>query len=244
MSSLVHDPPRLSAVGGEPLGQYPRSTHRSIRHEEGGQLRSRVSPAAFAQELGSRPERPSAFLKYTPRPCRTPADDRFAEVTQPLFGHLASVARRILDDEEMAWDAVQEALVTLWLESEMPLNPRAWLVRTVVHRSLHLARSRSRRRRHEDQARLGHVEESEQDDPARHVEADELRRILSHALQSLAPDHRSVLVLAVIEQQDYESIATSLGIPVGTVRSRLNRSRKALREVLLRLLPEGYHGLS
>ncbi len=75
------------------------------------------------------------------------------------------------------------------------------------------------------------------------MEADELSHILRKALQSLAPDQRAVLVLAVIDQKDYESIAASLGIPIGTVRSRLNRSRKALREVLGRLLPEGHHGL-
>jgi len=182
-------------------------------------------------------------MKSTPQPHRTPADDRFEEITRPMFGHLAAVARRILGDEETAWDAVQEALMTLWLEGEMPPNPRAWLVRTVVHRSLHLARCRSRRRRHEDQARLGRVEQSDLDDPVRHMENVELRRIIRQALQSLAPDHRSVLILADIEQKDYQSIAASLGIPIGTVRSRLNRSRKALREVLGRLLPEGHHGL-
>ena len=242
MSLLVHDPPRLSAVGSEPLGEHLRIRHRSSRYEERSPDRSEEFPAALAREPGRSAERPSG-MKYTPQPRRMPADDRFAEVTRPLFGHLAAVARRILGDEEMAWDAVQEALVTLWLEDEMPSNPRAWLVRTVVHRSLHLARGRSRRRRHEDQARLARVEQSEQDDPARHTEADELHRILWQALQSLAPHHRSVLVLADIEQKDYESIASSLGIPIGTVRSRLNRSRKALREVLGRLLPEGHHGL-
>ncbi len=81
--------------------------------------------------------------------------------------------------------------------------------------------------------------QSDQDDPARHMEAAELSHILRQALQSLAPDQRAVLVLAVIDQKDYESIAASLGIPIGTVRSRLNRSRKALREVLVRLLPMG-----
>jgi RNA polymerase sigma-70 factor (ECF subfamily) len=189
------------------------------------------------------PQHLSGMRKYTPQRRRTPADDRFAEVTRPLFGHLAAVARRILGDEELAWDAVQEALITLWLQNPKPSNPHAWLVRTVVHRSLHLARSRSRRRRHEDQARLERVEQSEQDDPARYVEADERRRILRQALQSLAPDHRSVLVLADIEQKDYESIAVLLGIPIGTVRSRLSRSRKALREVLVRLLPDESHDL-
>jgi RNA polymerase sigma-70 factor, ECF subfamily len=241
MTLLVHDLHRLSTGGSEPLDGHPRILNRSRRGDEGGPAPFEEPPADFAQESGRNLERRSELLKYTPQPRRTLADDRFAKVTRPLIGHLAAVARRILGDEEMAWDAVQEALVALWLEGEMPSNPRAWLVRTVVHRSLHLARGRSRRRRHEDQARLARVEPSDQDDPARHMEADELSHILWHALQSLTPDQRAVLVLAVVDKKDFESIAGALGIPIGTVRSRLNRSRKALREVLLRMLPEGYH---
>jgi RNA polymerase sigma-70 factor (ECF subfamily) len=170
-------------------------------------------------------------------------DHDFVGATRPLLGHLVLVARRILGDEDTAWDAVQEALLSLWLGGEMPSNLRAWMVRAVVHRSLHLSRCRSRRRRHEDAARIGRLEESDRDDPASHLEGEELRRTLREALSEIAPDYRSVLVLSVIEQMDYDSIAATLGVPIGTVRSRLNRSRKALREVLTRMLPEGYHGL-
>ena len=47
----------------------------------------------------------------------------FAEATRPLLGHLVSIARRILGDEDAARDAVQEALVSLWLEDAMPVEP-------------------------------------------------------------------------------------------------------------------------
>ena len=166
----------------------------------------------------------------------------FTEATRPLLGHLVSIARRILGNEDLAWDAVQEALFSLWLEGEMPTNLRAWLARAVVHRSLHLSRCRSRRRRHEDRAQFERTEESDRDDPARHLEGQELRRIFHEALSQIGPDHRDVLVLSVVEQMDYQSIAAALNIPVGTVRSRLNRSRRAIRDVLIRTLPEEYHG--
>ena len=167
----------------------------------------------------------------------------FTEATRPLLKHLTVIARRILADEDLARDAVQEAMVSLWLEREMPRNVRAWLTRTVVHRSLHLARCRSRRRRHEDQARFDHAEESDRDNPARSLEGQELRRILEEALDQIGPDHRQVLVLSAVERMDYRSIATTLQVPVGTVRSRLSRSRRAFRDALIRTLPEAYHGL-
>ncbi|MGP0062634.1 MAG: RNA polymerase sigma factor [Isosphaeraceae bacterium] len=166
----------------------------------------------------------------------------FNEATRPLLGHLVSISRQILGNEDLAWDAVQEALFSLWLEGEMPTNLRGWLTRAVVHRSLHLSRCRSRRRHHEDRARFERTEESHRDDPARHLEGQELRRILGEALSQIGPEHRDVLVLNVVERMDYRSIAATLNIPVGTVRSRLNRSRQALRDVLIRTLPEEYHG--
>jgi RNA polymerase sigma-70 factor, ECF subfamily len=166
----------------------------------------------------------------------------FTEATRPLLGHLVTISRRILGNEDLAWDAVQEALLSLWLAGEMPTNLRAWLARAVVHRSLHLSRCRSRRRRHEDRARFEHDEESDRDDPTRHLEAQELRRILHEALSQIGPEHRDVLVLSVVDQMDYQSIASALNIPVGTVRSRLNRSRRAFRDVLIRTLPAEYHG--
>ena len=50
---------------------------------------------------------------------------------------------------------------------------------------------------------------------------------LGEALSQIGPEHRDVLVLNVVERMDYRSIAATLNIPVGTVRSRLNRSRQA-----------------
>jgi RNA polymerase sigma-70 factor (ECF subfamily) len=164
----------------------------------------------------------------------------FAEATSPLFRHLVAIARRILGSEDLAWDAVQEAQVSLWRVGQTPTNPRRWLARAVVHRSLHLARCRSRRRRHEDRARSGRAEGSDRDDPARRLEGEDLRRLLEDALARIAAEHRAVLVRNLIEQMSYESIAAELHIPIGTVRSRLNRARLAMRRVLLRTLPEEY----
>ena len=164
----------------------------------------------------------------------------FAEATRPLLGHLVSIARSILGAEDEAWDAVQEALVSLWLQDEMPTNVRSWLARAVEHRSLHLARCRSRRRKHEIRARFQRLEESDRDNPAQHLEGQDLGRILEEALARIDADQRIVLVLGAVEQMDYESIATALQIPIGTVRSRMNRARRAVRELLIHTLPEEY----
>lgn len=63
--------------------------------------------------------------------------ESYTRTVRPLTGVMVAIARRILGDEVQAWDAVQEALIALWNEEEVPANPRAWLVRAVVLRSLH-----------------------------------------------------------------------------------------------------------
>lgn len=161
-----------------------------------------------------------------------PLDERFTETVRPVVGRLVHASRSILGSEDLAWDAVQEALLSLWRQDPPPSNPRAWLIRTVIHRSLHLARTLRRRRRHEMRASLGRPEASDRDDPSRLIPAAEAYDILAEVLSNLGEKHRQVLTLLVIEEMDYESIARALDVPIGTVRSRLNRSRTAIREIL------------
>jgi len=64
------------------------------------------------------------------------------------------------------------------------------------------------------------------------VSAQAARRALAAALARLAPAERDVLLLIAWGELSYAEIAEALGIPVGTVRSRLNRARRKVREAL------------
>lgn len=66
-----------------------------------------------------------------------------------------------------------------------------------------------------------------------------MQRDLMEALDEMDPQHRAVLVLRVIEERSYEEIAGILGIPQGTVMSRLSRARLSLRRRLTGWLPGG-----
>jgi RNA polymerase sigma-70 factor (ECF subfamily) len=73
------------------------------------------------------------------------------------------------------------------------------------------------------------------DDPADHVvamlDAESLWRQVASAVGELPAEERDALLLYVWEELSYEEIATALDVPVGTVRSRLNRARVSLREL-------------
>jgi len=70
--------------------------------------------------------------------------------------------------------------------------------------------------------------------PDQAVAGNEARRILHSALQKLKPDLREIVLLYDVEELQYHEIASRLGIPIGTVKSRLNRARGILAHLLRR----------
>ena len=62
----------------------------------------------------------------------------------------------------------------------------------------------------------------------------ELRRQIEAGLQTLSPEHREVLILREIQQLSYDEIADVLSLDLGTVKSRINRGRRQLREIMLK----------
>ncbi len=157
------------------------------------------------------------------------------ERAEPYLALLRRVAERILGSSELVDDVVQETLLALWDTREVPENLRGWLVRTVTHRSLHRRRSETRRRFWE--ARAAETwREHEGCCALCNPELDALNRALQRdldvALRALSEDQRLIVALRAIGGMEYTEIASRLEVPVGTVRSRLNRARRALRERL------------
>ena len=77
-----------------------------------------------------------------------------AAAVRPHLPMLRRVAKRILLCPEQAEDAVQDALIVLWERADRPVELRGWLVKTVIHRSLHRRRTEMRRRRWEEEASI------------------------------------------------------------------------------------------
>ena len=201
-------------------------------------------PARFARAGATGPAEPNHPLRVAG--CSDPGRDEtrpdgpgpgadLAEVVGPFVGLMTRTSRRILHDDDLADDAIQETLLTYWARPEQPANPRAWLLHAVTLRSLHLARSARRRREHERRASLNRSEWSLRDDPTGSLDHAEFVETLHEALGRLPAEYRAVFLLWAFDEMDYAGIASTLQIPVGTVRSRLNRTRRLIRESLARL---------
>jgi RNA polymerase sigma factor (sigma-70 family) len=155
--------------------------------------------------------------------------DAFSELARVAGGRLLIVARLILHDEAAAEDATQEALVAAWRHIRGLRDPErfeAWLHRLLVnacHREARRGRSRESREIH-----LPLFDAPEPDETGRLLDRDQLDR----GFRRLDIDHRAVIVLYYYAGLRPEEAGDVLGLPAGTVRSRLHRAMQQMRAAL------------
>ena len=160
------------------------------------------------------------------------------EVVRQHAPRVYRLAYRLSGNPQDAEDLTQETFVRVFksLASYQPGTFEGWLHRITTNLFLDLVRRRQRIRFDslpEDSERLpGRERSPEQVYHDSHLDPD-----VQRALDGLHPDFRVAVVLCDIEGLSYEEIATTLGIKLGTVRSRIHRGRLQLREALRHRAP-------
>jgi RNA polymerase sigma-70 factor (ECF subfamily) len=152
----------------------------------------------------------------------------FSELAASAIGGLYRIAYLILRNGELANDAVQTALITAWRDIRAVRDPDrfdAWLHRLTVRACYRAARKERRRRSAEVQLLPMHDLSSVEDGERLAAVRDQLERGFRH----LSPEERAVLVLHYYLDMPLAQGAATLGIPLGTMKSRLNRATQALR---------------
>jgi RNA polymerase sigma-70 factor, ECF subfamily len=171
-------------------------------------------------------------------------DAAFEQVVRTYGGRLLAVARRIVNSEEDARDAVQDAFLNAFrsldrFEGNAKLS--TWLHRIVVNAALMKLRTRKRKPEQSIEGLLpsflddGHHEERFQswDEPVdKLMERAENRELVRKQIDALPEGYRTVLVLRDIEGLDTEETAKVLGLSVNATKIRLHRARQALRTML------------
>jgi len=166
-------------------------------------------------------------------------DIAFEKLVRPHFDRLYRLAWRLTGQKAEAEDLFQELLVKAYSKLDALVNidePGSWLSRMLYNLFIDERRRFARRRMHT-------VEEGEMsgdglaglpgtDDPAWDHERLERMKRLDSALSKLSDEHRLIVLLHDTEGYKLREIQELIGVPVGTVKSRLHRARGRLRAIL------------
>ena len=155
------------------------------------------------------------------------------EIAREHGRFLYTVAYRLTGNRDDAEDLVQEVLLRVrrGLETYQPGSMEGWLSRIATNAFLDEVRRRRRRPVDllpDDPDRVLPSAASAEDA----LSADVLPDDVQDALRSLPEDYRAAVVLCDVVGLPYQEIGEALGVPVGTVRSRIHRGRALLREAL------------
>lgn len=156
--------------------------------------------------------------------------EAFATLTAGLTRRLYAVARLILRDDDLASDVVQDSLLRAWVDLRALREPDkfdAWVHRILVRSCYRAARRRRARDVVELQVSFGH--ETFSPDP---LQAIAIRDELDRGFRHLSAELRAVIVLRHYVGLSTVECAGILGIPPGTVQSRLDRAKAEMRAAL------------
>lgn len=168
------------------------------------------------------------------------------EIVERYQRRIYTLCLRILSDTDAAEELTQETLVKALTGLENFDGRSAlgtWLHRIATNACF----SRIRSDRVRSKGRVPWPESGEPIAPQRvqqgedRLDAAQRSRLVAAALERINPEHRVVLVLRDVQGLEYEQVAEVLGIPMGTIKSRLFRARAALRQAVERLEAPAAH---
>jgi RNA polymerase sigma factor (sigma-70 family) len=168
-------------------------------------------------------------------------DSQFEKEFMPLIGSLYNFAYRLTLDEDDANDLVQETYMKAYRffdSYEQGTNAKAWLFRILKNSFINDFRKKSKQPSKIDYQEVesfynsDDVDENITTDLRVETIQDMIGDEVANALNSLAVDFRTIIILCDLEGFTYEEMAKILDIPIGTVRSRLHRARNLLKDKL------------
>lgn len=157
--------------------------------------------------------------------------DAFTKLMRSHEDRVFAVCLRILTDREMALDATQDTFIAAFRKAHQFEGNSAvatWLYRIAVNNCYDILR---RARRRPSDSLPDHFDLA---DPSatETVEASAHRQEIEDALASIPPEFRAAVVLSDVEGMSLPEVAAALGVPVGTVKSRVFRGRRLLAKRL------------
>ena len=166
---------------------------------------------------------------------------RKATFTRQLKPHLQNLYRqayRLTGNQDNAEDLVQDLLIHIY-EKEIDLTsyekPSSWLLRALYNLFIDQYRKKNRLpidNKEPDSDEIIDSLSNINNTPHTLFEVQNTKNTLDIALQSLNPEQRALIALHDIEGHSLPELSDITGIPIGTLKSRLHRSRQSLREII------------
>jgi RNA polymerase sigma-70 factor (ECF subfamily) len=157
-----------------------------------------------------------------------------ARHTRRVFGLAYRFTGRVDEAEDLTQEVFVKVYQTLdrYRESDGPFG--GWLMAVARNHAIdHYRRGRQERLRRSDDPAVLEATPARGEHPLRSLEREERARLVHRGLRALPPDLRLPLILCDLQGLPYEEIAAELQIPLGTVKSRINRARLELAKRLL-----------
>ena len=164
--------------------------------------------------------------------CKRGDLQRFRELVESASPFAFTVAFRILCDEELAKDVVQETMVTIW-EKLKKINSsgsfKTWLYRIVVNKCYdHLRKMKNVPEFRPDEKTWAVISNHLSDHPASELENEEIERLINFLIQKLSPRQKSVFVLSEIEEMSNDEISEITGMSKTIIKANLHLARKQI----------------
>lgn len=186
--------------------------------------------------------------------CREPGSEGFEAAFEQLFARyrerVYAIAFRVVGNAVDAMDVVQESFALLFRKLHAFRGGSlfsTWLFRIVVNCSIDHRRKRDgsgRVRAMSLDSAEGVDPIDESPSPELQAQSEELGGQVQHAISLLSPKLRAILALRYLEDMSYDELAATLGLSLGTVKSRMARAHLALEAVVRNRFPHLEHGLA
>ncbi len=173
--------------------------------------------------------------------------EEFSKIALPYLNEMYAGAMRMTRNPQAAEDLVSDVFGKAWKsfhQFERGTNMRAWLYRILTNTYINEYRRKVRHGtpvaidQYENQDefyiynKIAENAAAEEEDPANSVLAKFAEQDIVNAMEQLPEGYRETVILSDLQGLTYEEIAHALEIPIGTVRSRLNRGRRQLQKAL------------
>ncbi len=195
-----------------------------------------LEEAGRAQSSATHPARPKRNAQEAQRNAQEAqwSLPTWEEIVRTHSARVYRLAYRLTGNPHDAEDLTQEVFVRVFrsLSSYTPGTFEGWLHRITTNLFLDSARRRQRIRFEGLADEMAHRLAGSEPTPAQAFDDNHLDDDVQAALKALPPEYRAAVVLCDIEGFSYEEIAATLGVKLGTVRSRIHRGRAQLRSAL------------